>query len=71
MVYEEIENMVDKYDLSDFPLCGTNEDGENIIIYIRKDENGKYFEVHTFQKNNWIRVNRYYNDGNTEEWFDK
>lgn len=71
MGYEEIENMVDKYDLSDFPLCGTNEDGENIIIYIRKDENGKYFEVHTFQKNNWIRVNRYYNDGTTEEWFVK
>lgn len=71
MGYEEIENMVDKYDLSDFPIVGTNENSENIIIYIGKNENGKYFEVHTFQKNNWIRVNRYYNDGTTEEWFDK
>ncbi len=71
MGYEEIENMVDKYDVTDFPIAGTNENSENIIIYIRKDENGKYFEVHTFQKNNWIRVNTYYDDGTTEEWFDK
>lgn len=71
MWYEEIENIVDKYDLSDFPLCGANEEGDSIIIYIRKDEKGKCFEIHTFQKNNWIRVNRYYNDGTTEEWFDK
>lgn len=71
MDYFEIENMVDSFDKADFPVAGTNENNENIIIYMRKDENGKYFEVHTFQKNNWIRVNRFYSDGTTEEWFDK
>ena len=44
-----------------------NESGDSVII-------AKYtnrVEVKTYQKNNWIRINVYYNDDTTEEIYEK
>ena len=54
-----------------FPLYGETEDGEDQIIEVGADkEMGQFFRVTTYQSNDWIRVNIYYEDGTTEELFE-
>lgn len=54
-----------------FPLYGENEDGESQTITVGTDkEMGQFFRVTTYQSNDWIRVNIYYEDGTTEELFE-
>lgn len=53
------------------PISAENEDKERILI--EKCSNGdlNYYQLHTFQKNDWIRVNRYYEDGSYDETYEK
>lgn len=54
-----------------FPLSGTNADGDNIIIEEGSSDNIHYYRVETYQKNDWVRINYYYENGEIEETFDK
>ena len=67
--YEEIKSQLDKA-MMDTPCAGTNSDGEDVIVEHGKDEGGKFFSIATFQKNNWVRVNTYYESGDQTESFD-
>ena len=53
----------------DFPLpiSGINQDGENLIISI----NPHNITIQTCQHNDWLRTNVYYDDGTTEELYEK
>ena len=47
--------------------CGKNENGDPVII-VKYDNR---IETKTYQKNNRVRVNVYYNDGTVEEIYEK
>lgn len=47
--------------------CSKNENGDPVIIVKYTNR----VEVKTYQKNNWVRVNIYYNDGMKEEIYEK
>ena len=54
------------------PLTYVNVKGENAIVSCGKTEDGvKYYEVKTAQKNGWIAINTYYENGTFEETFEK
>lgn len=45
-----------------------NEKGEYVIVSAGRDEDGEYKEYKTYQKNGWIRINRYYKNCSTETY---
>lgn len=51
----------------DLPLNGTNEDGEHVIISINEHN----ITIQTCQSNDWLRTNIYYDDGTSEELYEK
>lgn len=53
------------------PCAGENADGENVIVESGKDEEGRYFRLTTCQKNNWCRINTYYQNGNQTESYER
>lgn len=70
MDYYDYLNLTKKFKCENFPVAGINEDGENVMIE-HYDENEPYFKVTTFQHNSWARINYYYEDGSTEEIYEK
>lgn len=67
MTYQDLAKLTEG---KPFPLCGTNEDGERVII-----QHGKagqpFFKLSTVQHNGWIRTNYVYEDGSTEELYSR
>ena len=56
----------------EMPVTYENSKGENAIITKGISEDGtKFFTVKTMQKNDWIAVNTYYEDGTIEETYEK
>ena len=55
----------------EFPMVGKDEVNNTVLVVKGENENGKYVKTETAQKNNWIRINYYYENGDTEELFDK
>ena len=53
------------------PLSATNADGENVIIEEGREEGVHYYRLETIQKNNWSRINHYYEDGTSTETYEK
>ena len=53
------------------PINAENENKERVII--EKFYNGymKYYQLFTFQSNDWVRINRYYEDGSFDETYEK
>ena len=69
MTYKEIAKAVDGRDL---PLAGVNEDGERIVIGAGHTDDGvQYYWITTYQKNGWVRITNYYEDGTTEETYSR
>ncbi|MBR3740974.1 MAG: hypothetical protein IKN04_11070 [Clostridia bacterium] len=50
-----------------FPVMGSNENDELVVIVPGKDEAGNFFKVNTCQSNGWIRTNLFYENGDTCE----
>ena len=46
---------------------GTNESGEEVIVMVSSD----HITASTFQHNGWIRNNVFWEDGTTEELYEK
>lgn len=57
--------------ISNLPLMGKNQDGEDVILSFHKTADGKYFKTETIQNNNWIKISIYWEDGTYEEMYDK
>lgn len=63
---EGMEKLMKKYGDSDNNYMGKNDNGENVVIYIEKDN----ISTHTFQKNGFIRTNIFWKDGTREEIYE-
>lgn len=68
MTYQEIKEIVGDKAL---PQVGENENGERVIIEVGRDENGAYYTTTVSQDNGWLRINRYYENGDYEEEYRK
>lgn len=68
MNYQKLEEMTKGKTL---PLMAENEDKERVII--EKCNNGEleYYQLYTFQNNDWVRINRYYEDGSIDETYER
>lgn len=53
------------------PAVSENWSGEKTILSEGQDDNGHFFQIETFQKNNWIAVTTYYADGTVTETYEK
>ena len=56
-----------EFGLTPDPLCGVDEDGEDVIVSIDDD----CACVKTLQGNGWIRTNIYHRDGTVEELYQR
>lgn len=65
--WNEMRNLMSKANEFDHSLFGVNENNEQVMLDIREDS----IVLRTFQHNDWIRVNIYYEDGTVEEMFDE
>lgn len=76
MTYAELKKLTEGKTL---PLTAKNEDGENQIIshgtdkwtYAEETWNRNFFKITTAQHNGWTRINLIYEDGATEELYQK
>ena len=68
MYYKDIEKLVDGKEL---PVGGTNAEGEAVIIEAGSLDGVRFFHVTTSQNNDWVRHNYYYENGDSEELFEK
>lgn len=74
MTYREIKSLCMGRHL---PIAATNEDGENVIIEQGSErwtyENEKwerhFFKLSTAQHNGWTRINMYFDDNQTDEFY--
>ena len=64
MTYQELSRLCKGKRL---PICGTNEDGENIII----EQGCGFFKLTTAQHNGWTRINYICRDGSSDELYKK
>ena len=67
---EDLDGMcalMDAYGDSEQAMWGTNERGEDTMMSISPNE----IVVRTFQSNGFCRINVYYRDGDTEEYFER
>lgn len=65
--YDTINELIKKYGAKGQFITGKNEDGESIIITICFDR----IVTKTLQKNNWMRINTYWADGNIDENYER
>ena len=68
--YEEIKQILAR-EGKECPAIGTNANGEAFIIESGQNDSGEYYRVTTAQKNNWLRINTYYEDDTIEETYKK
>ena len=67
--YENIHNRIRELGFtdSDLPIMGTNYENDPIIISRGSVDGNNYYEIQTAQKNDWVRINCYYADGQADE----
>lgn len=68
MDYQKLEEITKGKTL---PLNAENEDKERVVIEKLRNGDMKYYQLSTFQNNDWVRVNRYYEDGSFDETYEK
>ena len=60
-------DLMKRYYDEPLPFYGENEDGESVLISVNEHN----ITTQTFQHNDWLRTNVYYDDGTTEELYEK
>ncbi len=68
MNYQEIE---EKTKGKTLPFVAENEDKERVVIEKRNSGGRSYYKLSTFQSNDWVRINRYYEDGSFDETYER
>lgn len=71
MTYEELKELCKDFGDKDFPLSGKNEYGQNVRVTKGYCEGETYYSTTTTQDNGWFRTNVYWEDGTTEELYEK
>jgi hypothetical protein len=74
MTYTKLRKLTEGKHL---PICGKNDDGENVIIehcsdkgtYANQSFTINYFKLTTAQHNGWARHNYIHENGTTEEFY--
>lgn len=66
-MYEKLTRL---FNNSDLPALGTI-DGDAVIVSKGKDEAGNFYRTETAQKNGWLRINQYYEDGTITETYER
>lgn len=69
--YKEIKEFTKDCEL---PFTATNDEEENVIIEHGREDDGlkeHFYKITTAQKNGWLRINIYWEDGTTEEMYEK
>lgn len=71
-MYEKLWDLVTSYKSQGktLPCTAVNEDGEDVIISEGMNEGMHYFHLQTMQHNGHVRLNDYYSNGTSEEYFD-
>ena len=68
MTYKDVDALVDGRIL---PISAKNSMGELVIIERGKDDCGGFYTITTVQKNDWCRINTFYEDGTITETYEK
>ena len=68
MDYQKLEEMTKGKTL---PLNAENECGESVIIERGHNGDLAYYKLSTFQSNDWVRINCYYEDGSIDETYER
>ncbi len=55
----------------EFPLAGNNSDKETVLVCDGYSDGTHYYRTDTMQSNGWVRVNIWYDDGSSEEWYER
>ena len=53
------------------PLTAENENGEFVLVEEGKENGEHFYRTQTLQNNGWTRTNVYWEDGTTEELYEK
>lgn len=56
---------------ANLPATAVNDKGENVIVSTEPSDLGMCYRLDTYQRNGWIRTNRYYKDGAWDEEYDR
>ena len=65
-MYEYLESLAE---MADLPIVGTNVEGEHVVIEDGASGDRHFYRVTTAQHNGWLRINTYWDDGDTEETY--
>lgn len=68
MNYQKLEEITKDKTL---PLTAENEDKERVVIEKLYNGDMKYYRLSTFQNNDWVRINCYYEDGSIDTTYEK
>ena len=68
MNYQELEEITKGKTL---PLNAENENKERVVIEKLYNGDMKYYQLSTFQSNDWVRINCYYEDGSIDVTYEK
>lgn len=60
-------DLMKQYGDSELPFFGSNQEGEKVLISVNPDN----IAVRTFQNNGWMRINTLWDDGTTEETYER
>lgn len=66
--YTYLKSITEGHDL---PCTATNNEGDTVIIEKGRTEGEEFFRLETYQKNNWVRINEYYEDGTVTESYER
>ena len=55
----------------EFPLAGNNSDKETVLVCDGYSDGTHYYKTITAQSNGWSRSNVWYEDGTSEEWYER
>ena len=68
MNYQKLEEITKGKTL---PLVAENEEKERIVVEKLHNGDMKYYQLSTFQSNDWVRINRHYEDGSFDETYER
>lgn len=68
MTYTQLKKLTEGRML---PMCGKNSHGENVVIESGSACGVGFFKLTTAQHNNWNRVNIFYADSTSEEYYER
>ena len=70
-MYSYLKDLVDGRPCQQFPLTGKNDSGEHVLVFEGCNDGVHYYGTDTLQCNDVLRRNVWYEDGTSEEWYER